>query len=80
MAGISINHQKIQQKAQELNAKDNTNSWVAVSGMNTFASFKITEDGKVNMGLDEGYPIQIFFNTNTQEIKMFPGAIFLNKE
>lgn len=73
-----IDDAKIQSKINELNDGLPTPEWVRVNGSNAFVQFNITSDGKNKFSMDAGYPVQIFVNSRTNELKMFPVAIFIS--
>jgi len=69
---------KIQAKVDELNRGLPVPQWAAVSGENAFVSFTLTGNQTGIFNVNQGYPVKLFFNGVTNELKMFPLNLFLS--
>lgn len=70
-----IDPQKIQEKLAELNSGLTTPLWVIAEGINAITTMTLQE-GKIIFNPNIGYPVKIFTNTKTGEIKIFDARIF----
>ena len=77
-------HSKVRAKLDELNGGSlgglihvRSVEWVALEGFNALTKFDFLSNGGAVFTPTAGYPVKIFVNTSTGEMKIFPAAQFL---
>jgi len=78
MAIVYVDETKIQQQLVTLNSGLTSPQWVAVQGENAFTGFGFDQNGKAIFYGSSGYPVKLFFNTVTKELKMYSLTLFLS--
>lgn len=73
-----IDQTKIQNQLNSLNHGLESPQWSFVNGENAFMGFNIDPSGKASFAGNVGYPVKLFFNSTTNELKMFPLTLFIS--
>lgn len=64
-------------KLTELNGT--IGGWFALPGFHAFTKFEYLQAGGASFSPMVGYPIKVFMNGTTGEIRVFPAGVFLQK-
>ncbi len=77
MATLVESQAKIEEKIRTLNAiPGNTGQWLALDGFHGLTQFQFLPNNGANFIPNSGYPIKVFVNSETGEVRMFPAVFF----
>lgn len=66
----------VQNQVLQLNLLNPSESWIPVDGFNFMNAVKINPNNTITLEKSKGYPVKLFLNTATGEVKVFNASRF----